>query len=138
MPSYLNIRKFGRLHSSSFLKFLNCLIPILLFLSNQITCQFWKRKGKCCYIGWLPKKVKRGLHDVTRGWYCCLKLNWNLNKILLKECERVWNFLWRVSPKMKIRNGFLFLAVHNSSICDLVTHWLTHSLTQWDTFCFWH
>ena len=57
-----------------------------------------------------PRKVKRGLHDVTRGWYCCLKLNWNLNKILLKECERVWNFLWRVSPKKKIRNGILFFS----------------------------
>ena len=51
----------------------------------------------------------------------------------------VQNFFLVCLAQIQITDNFsqtVFLAVQDSSIGDIVTDSLTHSLTQWDTFCF--
>ena len=100
----------------------NCIITFeILIHYNYENCGFCC--NTCCklikilspnwYWSWAGK---------IRKWNSCLRKH----RIIYKN--RHYFFLAFMS----------FLAVQNSSIGDLVTHSLTHSLTDWGYFYFWH
>ena len=72
----------------------------------------------------------------SHSWYqTCL--SYKFSNFLINPTFHIETILEQWLFPMKTHK-YCFLAVHNSSIGDLVTHSLTHSLTQWATFVFWH
>ena len=45
---------------------------------------------------------------------------------------------WTIRLRGDQESTYIFLAVQNSSIGDLVTDWLTEWVSEWVTFWFWH